>query len=72
MFQVLLHNEHPVDRWVRIVLGLGLLSLVFVGPHTYLGLIGLVLLVTGAVGSCPIYRVFGLSTCPLPIARTKS
>lgn len=56
-------NEGTIDRAVRIVLGLGLLSLVFVGPQTWLGLIGLVPLLTGVVGFCPLYRVIGLRTC---------
>ena len=62
---MLARNEGTVDRVVRVVLGLGLLSLVFVGPHTWLGLIGLVPLLTGAVGFCPLYRVLGLRTCPV-------
>ena len=57
-------NEGTIDRSVRIVLGLVLLSLVFVGPHTLLGLIGLVPLLTGVVGFCPLYRVIGMRTCP--------
>lgn len=59
------HNEGIADRIVRVALGLALLSLVFFGPKTIWGLIGLVPLVTGLVGYCPIYRVFGLSTSTL-------
>jgi len=59
-------NESSVDRAARIVLGIVLLSLVFVGPETPWGLIGIVPLVTGLIGFCPLYRVFGLSTCPRP------
>lgn len=55
-------NEGPLDRGLRVALGLVLLSLVFVGPTSLWGLIGLVPLVTGVVGSCPLYRVFGVST----------
>ncbi len=55
-------NEGNIDRGVRIVLGLGLLSLVFVGPQAWLGLIGLVPLLTGLVGFCPLYRLVGLRT----------
>ena len=40
-------NEHKVERVLRVVLGLGLLSIVFVGPRTYWGLIGVVPLATG-------------------------
>lgn len=57
-------NEGNVDRVLRVVLGVGLLSLVFFGPQTWWGLIGLVPLVTGLVGSCPVYTLFGVSTCP--------
>ncbi len=56
-------NEHTVDRVVRIVLGIGLLAMVFVGPKTPFGWIGLVPVVTGALGRCPLYRLFGISTC---------
>lgn len=58
-------NESTIDRALRIILGLILLSLVFVGPETPLGWIGLVPLVTGLAGFCPLYTIFGLRTCPL-------
>lgn len=57
------NNEHTVERVLRVVLGLGLLSLVFVGPQTLWGLAGILLIVTGAIGSCPVYTLFGISTC---------
>ena len=47
-------NEGTADRVMRVVLGLALLSLVVVGPQTLLGLIGLVPLLTGLVGFCPL------------------
>ncbi len=56
-------NEGAVDRVVRIVVGVGLLSLVFVGPQTAWGYIGVVPLATGLLGSCPAYQLFGISTC---------
>jgi hypothetical protein len=56
-------NEHKVERALRVVAGLGLLSLVFVGPRTLWGLIGIVPLVTGLAGTCPLYTLFGISTC---------
>lgn len=58
-------NEHTIDRALRVVLGLGLLSIVFVGPQTMWGLVGLVPLATGLLGSCPIYTLFGVGTCSL-------
>ncbi len=58
-------NEGTVDRAIRVILGLVLLSLVFVGPKSMLGLIGIIPLITGLVGFCPLYKVVGLNTCPL-------
>lgn len=63
-------NEHSVDRLIRVVLGIGLLSLVWIGPQTPWGWVGLVPLVTGLVGSCPLYRIFGISTCPIDTSKT--
>jgi hypothetical protein len=59
-------NEGSLDRALRLIVGVILLSLVFVGPKTLWGLVGLVPLLTGTVGFCPLYRVFGLSTCRAP------
>jgi hypothetical protein len=56
-------NEGGLDRILRIIVGLGLLSLVFVGPQTPWGYVGLVPLLTGLIGFCPLYAVFGVSTC---------
>lgn len=63
--KILPNNEHPMERVVRVVLGLGLLSLTFVGPQSMWGLLGLVPLATGLLGSCPIYTALGFSTCPV-------
>ncbi|MGE5242143.1 MAG: DUF2892 domain-containing protein [Bacteroidota bacterium] len=56
-------NVGGVDRAVRIVVGLGILSLAFVGPQTPWGYLGLVPLVTGLIGWCPAYLPFGIKTC---------
>jgi len=56
-------NVGRVDRAVRIVVGLGILSLAFVGPQTPWGYLGLVPLVTGLIGWCPAYMPFGIKTC---------
>jgi hypothetical protein len=56
-------NVGGVDRVVRIVAGLGVLSLAFIGPQTPWGYIGLVPLATGLIGWCPAYMPFGLKTC---------
>jgi hypothetical protein len=58
-------NEHNVERVLRVLVGLVLLSLIFVGPQTWWGLIGLVPLGTGLFGTCPVYTLFGFSTCPM-------
>ncbi len=63
MFQ---KNEGGLDRVLRIVLGLALIALVFVGPATPWGWLGLVPLLTGLFGTCPLYSLLGLRTCPLP------
>ncbi len=57
-------NEHMAERVIRVVLGLIGLSLVFVGPKTPLGYIGILPLLTGLIGSCPLYTLLGFSTCP--------
>ncbi len=57
-------NEAVWDRGLRVVLGLVLLSLIIVGPQTWWGLVGLVPLVTGLWGFCPLYRAAGITTCP--------
>lgn len=58
-------NMGTVDRAIRAALGLALLSLLFIleGNARWLGLIGLVPLATAALGWCPAYRPFGISTC---------
>jgi len=56
-------NEAGWDRGFRVVLGLALLLLTVVGPHTLWGLAGIVPVATGVWGFCPLYRLFGLSTC---------
>lgn len=61
----MMKNEGKIDRTLRVLIGLVLLSLVFVGPQSLWGLVGLVPLITGLVGFCPLYRVLGLNTCPL-------
>jgi len=59
-------NEGTIDRAIRIVVGIALLSLTVLGPKSMWGLVGLVPLATGIVGFCPLYRLVGISTCPVP------
>ena len=56
-------NEGTVDRVVRVVAGLVILSLAFIGPKTAWGYIGLLPIATGLVGYCPAYSLFGINTC---------
>ncbi len=58
-------NEGTLDRTLRVLAGLAGLSLVFFGPKSAWGWIGLLPLLTGLLGSCPLYTLFGWSTCPL-------
>ena len=58
-------NMHQIERIVRIVLGLILISLAFIGPSNLWFLLGIIPLATGLVGSCPAYSLLGISTCSL-------
>ncbi len=60
-------NVGTIDRVLRVILGLGLLAFALVGPETGYnawGYIGIVPLLTAAMGWCPAYTLFGLRTCP--------
>lgn len=59
-------NEGSADRTIRILLGLVLLALAFSGTSAW-GYLGVVPLATGLIGSCPLYSLFGLSTCSRPV-----
>ncbi len=59
-------NEGTLDRTIRVIVGLALVSLTLVGPRSPWGLVGLVPLATGVVGFCPLYRLVGLSTRRVP------
>ena len=63
MASMFVTNEGGADRTVRIIAGLVLLSLMFVGPKSTWGLVGAVPLLTGLAGTCPLYSLFGISTC---------
>lgn len=56
-------NVGNIDRVLRIILGLALLSLIFVGPQTLWGLVGLIPLATGLFRFCPAYSILGVNTC---------
>jgi hypothetical protein len=60
-----MRNEGAIDRVLRVGLGVALIALVFVGPQTPWGWLGLVPLFTGVVGFCPLYRLVGVNSCKL-------
>lgn len=55
-------NIGTVDRALRVLIGIAALAMVFTGPRTAWGFLGLIPLMTAAVGFCPLYAVLGLST----------
>ena len=60
-------NVGALDRSARIAVGIVLLAaVVFIdSPLRWWGLIGVVPLLTGALGYCPLYGLFGFDTCPM-------
>ncbi|NVJ67558.1 MAG: DUF2892 domain-containing protein [Gammaproteobacteria bacterium] len=58
-------NEGNLDRVIRMIIGAVLISLVFIGPQSVWGWIGVVPLVTGLIGFCPAYKLLGINTCPV-------
>jgi hypothetical protein len=56
-------NEGNLDRILRVIVGAAVISLVFVGPQSAWGWVGLVPLITGLVGNCPVYSLLGVNTC---------
>ena len=56
-------NIGSIDRWIRILLGIAILSLVFYGPKTNWGYLGVVPLATALFGYCPLYTLLGISSC---------
>lgn len=59
-------NIGSTDRAVRIIVGLGLLGLIFFEPVGWWGLIGLVPFLTGIIRYCPLYSLIGLNSCAVP------
>lgn len=55
-------NVNSIDRILRIVIGLVLISLVFIGPKTPWGYAGIILVITAFMNFCPLYAILGIST----------
>ena len=58
-------NEGTLDRAVRVLGGLAILSLAFIGPKTAWAYLGIIPVITGSLGYCPAYSLFGINTCSL-------
>jgi len=56
-------NVGDIDKWLRIIAGLLILGLGAFGPVGWWGLLGIVPLATGVMGSCPAYSLMGINTC---------
>ena len=57
-------NVGGIDKVLRIIIGLALISIVFIGPQTPWGWIGIIPLVTALLGWCPLYTIVGINSCP--------
>ena len=55
-------NTGKVDRIIRVIVGVLLVGNVFTGIQSPIGWVGLILIVTGAFGTCPVYSLFGINT----------
>jgi hypothetical protein len=60
--RVMKRNIGKAERIVRIVVGMGVLSLAFVGPRSSWAYLGLLPLLSGLIGWCPPYALLGVST----------
>lgn len=56
-------NIGNIERGIRILVGLGILSLTVIGPQTLWGLLGILPILTGIIGWCPPYHLLGINTC---------
>ena len=56
------NNTGKLDRIIRVIVGVLLVGNVFTGLQTPLGWIGLILIVTGLFGTCPVYSILGINT----------
>jgi hypothetical protein len=59
---LLARNEGVIDRVLRVTVGLALLGVAVTGNGVW-GYLGVIPLLTGMIGSCPIYSVLGINTC---------
>ena len=58
-------NVGPLDRIIRITLGIILIAAALTGSLGWWGWIGIVPLATGLMSSCLLYSLLGINTCPV-------
>ena len=65
-------NVGTIDRGIRLFIGIAAIAAVFVAPFAgagweriALGAVGIIMIVTSSIKFCPLYRIFGLRTCPI-------
>ena len=58
-------NVGKIDRVIRVVVGIILVGNVFYALQHPIGWLGVILIVTGIVGTCPLYSIIGINTRPL-------
>ncbi|MDH5682629.1 MAG: DUF2892 domain-containing protein [Spirochaetota bacterium] len=61
-------NVHTVERIIRVLLGIAIIAVFFLkaegwGISKWFGLVGIIPILTGSLGNCPLYSIFGFSTC---------
>lgn len=56
-------NVGSIERAIRVIAGIAILSLAFVGPQSPWAYLGIIPLATGLMGWCPAYALLGISTC---------
>ena len=56
------HNVGKIDRLIRVILGVLLIGNVFFALHHPIGWIGVILVLTGIAGICPLYSLLGINT----------
>lgn len=71
MSRVLCVNEHPAERVVRVLIGVALVGAAASGALGSWAYLGVVPVVTGLLGNCPLYTLLGISTCPVRASSSK-
>jgi hypothetical protein len=59
-------NVGGLDQTVRLAVGTALVMMWIFGPLGWWGVLGFLPLITGLTRVCPVYPLFGISTCPAP------